>query len=314
MTRISPDLITGDSGSGKTTLLRTAAKYIYKTTKKKSRVYAADPGGYEPLRSLIDLGIVEVWYLPMTDVKWTLDLIRKATQGYWYNAEKQTIVKPTVGTALNDVGGFFFEGLRAFGERLIAYMADRVAEGGPSIGKAADAPFWLEERDVEAEKDAAKAYRLGGNSPTHYQAVQNELYARVDESSYIPGAVKVIWTSTEQKDLDEKTKMPIYGPALAGKAKTADIPRWFGNYLTIEQRRQQDGSIKRILHTSLWNEQVVGIKIEHLNKTREVSYEGVGWKPIVPAECTCDLGVFYRMLEEALCKATEWEKKDLGLQ
>jgi hypothetical protein len=75
-------VIFGDSGLGKTTNAGFAAKYIYeKTGGRIVRYICADGGGIRPIQPLIDVGVIEPFYL--AHVPNPLVVLRKLSQGYW---------------------------------------------------------------------------------------------------------------------------------------------------------------------------------------------------------------------------------------
>jgi hypothetical protein len=304
---ISPDLITGDSKDGKTTLLGTAAKWIYKKYGLKSRLYHADPGGYDTLLPLINLGVLDVFDVTGMQVKYALDFLRKCCQGYWPSADGKFLA-PSEQSKINEVGGWFYEGLMAFGDMLLAYFGERTARGVPGvdIGKAIDAPFWL------TEGEGKDAYKIGGNSMTHYNMAQTEIHAMVKMTRRLPTAKKVVWTSTEMRGTDRETGELLYGPVLAGKAKVAKVPSWFGNYLSLEVIKE-GGKLKHILHTKQWIENVGGVMVPHHNGSRICVANAQPVELPLPTVIAPDLGIVYDAMEAELQKVTAACAKELNI-
>ena len=294
---VSADLICGDTGDGKTTTLGSVILWMHERHKLKSRLYTAT--NYEHLRPFIELGLLQVWDMRLTPTKFAIDVIRKACKGCWYDAKTQKILRPEQA-GLPEIGAHLFEGLSWFAGWQLNYFADRVAndgvgEGG-SVGKAADAPFWIKEGDASG---GTENYRVGGNSQTHYNAVQKEIEQRIEDSQRIPHARKIVWTALLRKGVDkEDTGLPLLGPDLAGSAKIHKIPSWFGNYVTVE-RKGEGAAVRFVLHTAQWKEMPMGMM--HKNKLRTVFIAGVTLKPTnVPAEMEPDMGKLYDLVDESL--------------
>ena len=303
---MKPDLIVGDSGDGKTTLLGTAALRIYKATKKVSRLWTADPGGWGPLDALVRLKIVKVCDLnliqgPIFENLWL------GVHGYWPD-QTGKLVK----TDLSDSGGFFFEGLTSFSEACLGSLADKVA--GPDVVGQTFGPD-------PAVKFADGARWIGSNGLSHYGIVQNEMLKLVNRSAKFNG--QVIWTAREKRGFDEGTKAgsQIYGPELAGGAKTGSAPAWFGHCLGLETRPYEGpdpklrGTLTRVLHTQKWFDKT-NPRVPHLAKTRATPLElfvrdfqvkdfKVPAECLIPAELDPSLEAFYDMYERTVEKSVE---------
>jgi hypothetical protein len=302
---VSPDLIYAETGHGKTSLLATLILWMWRRYGKKSRLYTAD--NYEILRPFITAGLLEVWNLRETPLKWALDVMRKAARGYWYDPKTQKLVAPTVENTAH-VGAHLFEGLNAFSEWQLQYFADRVAndakgEGMP-VGQAADAPFWI------AEGEGSDKFKIGGNSRTHYNAIQNEMLRLVTESGKIPNAQRVVWTTLEAKGVDKEDNLPMVGPKIAGSAKTYQVPAWFGNCLYLDFN---EATQKRTLKTRPWTEIIAGMKFKHKDKVRKPFVMGMplDLTDSIPVDYEPDLGKLYEALEAAEARLTEKLRKEV---
>jgi GTPase SAR1 family protein len=53
-------LLYGDSGDGKTALIGELAEYLFRTERKVTRLYNADPGGWATIQPYVNLGIIEL--------------------------------------------------------------------------------------------------------------------------------------------------------------------------------------------------------------------------------------------------------------
>jgi len=197
------------SGDGKSALVGEYAEFIYRTEQKKTRLYNADPGGWQTIKPYVDLGIIDLvdclgypypweWLdaiskgkVPTPDGKWVLDEARNA-----------------------DIGCYAFEGFTGIADVLMQDLA-RKAGAGNNVGGQAP-PVKFTERET----------KVAGNSPTHYGTVQTQLTMACQESFHL-GEVDIIWTALARRANDNDTGSPILGPQIVGKALTSEVPRWF---------------------------------------------------------------------------------------
>lgn len=125
---------------------------------------------------------------------------------------------PNPKNDLRQVALVAFEGLTSFGDSLLEYLMATKAT--------------LSQEPSYSWPDGDQTYS-GGNQ-TYYGFVQNRLYEFVHKSHMIPFVEKIIWTALEGKGEEEATRVPIFGPAIAGKKATGKAPQWFGNTLHFE--------------------------------------------------------------------------------
>lgn len=123
--------------------------------------------------------------------------------------------------------------------------------------------------------------------------------------------VPPVFTALELRATDEGN-MPIYGPKIAGRAKTADIPSWFGNCLGAAIVEDGGKSVHRLY---LKEYRDPGSTIPHLCKTRalggtmpEYLQDGDGEDP----NTQYHMGKFFELLEAAQSKADDRLDKRLG--
>lgn len=127
------------------------------------------------------------------------------------------------------VGLFGYEGLSAWSSWVMDDMAARA--GRDELGGERGA----------IDKIVSGELVLGSNNRAHYGFAQNRAQAWVINSTKIPGAVMPpIWTALELRASDEGG-LPIYGPKIAGKARTDEVPSWFGNCLNAETTKDDRG-------------------------------------------------------------------------
>lgn len=190
----------GLSGSGKTTQIGEYAKFIKKTTGKKTQLHAMDMGGFDSIMPLIDIGLIDVDIYNEADDPWT-----------WINAAVSTVDDESYGLKAFDSG-------TSVGEALIAYCAKAAAEG-TQIGQ--ERMFRL------TIPTKAEPIVIGANNKSQYGLIQTFLLDMVWKSTWLArrSGVDVMWTFGEHR-AEDPNDAPIVGPKLAGKALTGSIPKW----------------------------------------------------------------------------------------
>jgi hypothetical protein len=199
-------LLYGDSGDGKSTLLGEFAEYIFKTTKKKTRLYSADRGGVETIRPYIDLGIIELVQLDGDPWIWINSAVKGKIKenNKWINGVRE------------DIGFYAYEGMTSMADELMSSLAQKAGQG-VNIGGSANVSF--------KANDSGESLTISGNNMSHYNVTQMRIVEEVWQSQRLPGWVA--WTAAVKRDEDPNAAGKILGPAVAGKALTAEVPRWF---------------------------------------------------------------------------------------
>ncbi len=225
-------LVYGDTGSGKTTLLATFAKWVWRKFHVSTRLIAADPGGYsDDVLALIRLGIIEVWRIytrdPLGLGGFPSETLQRACQGWWpveidpasgecpYGAR---LASPTPDQRF----AIAFDSLTGMQDWSMVDMGARSARG--TLGGEGSNMKTVESGDM----------KMGTGNRASVGFTQNKARDWVLSSLSIPNLVcPPIFTALELKILDSESKLPMYGPKIAGQAKTADVPAWFGATLGV---------------------------------------------------------------------------------
>lgn len=204
-------LLYGDTGDGKTALLGEFAEHIYKTEGKKTRLASADRGGLATIEHLIDLGIIEVEQLGDHD---PFIWLNKVCRGHIYD---EATKKYRIDEARNaNIGLWAFEGMVSSADAIMQALSDKAA-AGINVGGTGNISL-----PIAAEGELLK---VGGSNQTHYNVAQTRVMADVWASQNLPGWV--LWTSSMRRDDNPLAAGKVLGPAIAGKALTPEIPRWF---------------------------------------------------------------------------------------
>jgi hypothetical protein len=343
------DLIYGASGTTKTSNIGRAALWYHQRTQKTTRLVSADGGGYDPVQSLVDKGIIQQpWPIRLWNHR--VEAFDKACQGYWpedVNNPESRLLPPTItsyegrcfrctenGThklvygpspgapgnvvcpgcratigirpidvhvecrqyanPANDLRGVALigiEGLTSMGDSILEYLMQTKAS--------------LSQDPAYTWVDGATNYS-GGNM-SYYGFVQNRLYEFVHKSHMIPFVERVIWTALEGKGEEEATRVPIFGPAIAGRKATGKAPQWFGNTLHFEM-------VQEILATQDENKQAqvsskpVMYLRPHADAISKVPFQAKTRMPFqfaqeLPTFMEADLAKLYQILEDYRIKA-----------
>jgi hypothetical protein len=202
-------LLYGDSGDGKTALVGEMAEHVRKTEGKKTRLASSDRGGLETIRPYIDLGIIEVVELGDSD-PWVF--LNKVSRGY-IRRDGKWVLDPKANA---EIGLWAFEGMTSIADALMQDLS-KSAAAGKNVGGGGNVNF-----TVQAEGETIK---VGGNNQAHYGVVQTRIVEEVWQSQKLDGWC--LWTAAAKRDEDPNAAGKVLGPAIAGKALTGEVPRWF---------------------------------------------------------------------------------------
>lgn len=211
-----------ESGAGKTTQAGEAAKDKFKRERKRTIYCGMDMGGYDSLLPLVDLGIIEpVEYRPdQGDDPW--EYLDAAVAGEHLKEDSGLIV---------------FDSATSAGEALLSYCAKQGAKG-IKIGTQ-PAP----------KLSVGTGLVVGANTESHYGLVQTFLLDTIWKSTWLSRrGVDVLWTFAVHRG-ESATDAPILGPKMAGKALTAQIPKWFKYTFFIDVKPSPDGPPRHVLYT-----------------------------------------------------------------
>lgn len=236
-TRANTLVVYGASGSAKTTSVGWLARHVHKTTGKITRLVSADGGGWESIQDCIDDGIVEPWHVgALNDPTATM---RKLSRFDWPVAEGDKLVmKPTPSELREKIGAYAIEGLTSVGDAVMRALRLKGAKLGES-------PNFSYSEGLE---------NFYGSNMSYYGFIQDVLYEFVTSFSLLP-VQYVMWTAMEAKGEDDQ-RVPIYGPAIAGKKAVSKAPQWFGDCLhhdlvTVDTGKQDPETKAKILQTKI---------------------------------------------------------------
>jgi hypothetical protein len=219
-------LLFGNTGSGKTAQIGELAKYKYKKEKKRTRLCTADPGGWETVNHLVELGIMEVVpYFGDNPWSWIDHVVR----GDKLNEKGEWV--PGID---EDIGVYAFEGMASFASKVMVWMSKSPA----NIGGGGSFQFI-----AGAGKDAVK---VGTNNMAHYMVAQAQVYERATQSQNLPGIV--LWTAGDAQSNDDSVG-GVVAPQIVGKARSSEAPSWFKYCWHLGVEVDPMGAVKHVLFT-----------------------------------------------------------------
>lgn len=222
-------LLYGRTNAGKTAQLAELAGHVYQTEKRITRLYTSDRGGLDTIRPYIDLGIIEVVEIGATDPWIFLNCSAKGmvrdAKGKWVDGDNK------------NVGMFAFESLTSIADALMADMVTKAANN-VSIGGGANISF------VVAGDD--RTMKISGSNMAHFGVAQSRIKEEVWASQKLD-ATYILWTAGASKDEDLEASGKVVGPAVVGKALTAEVPRWFNLTFRIDCLPAAQGKPERHL-------------------------------------------------------------------
>lgn len=247
-------MIYGQSGTGKTTQVARMARFVFKKTKKITRLITADPGGWKTADPYINVGVIQPFSLLDERVIAPLEAISKLVQGYWpFDPEtNQPLLrkvtadgpyknrevfdfthvkaKPTSET-WKKVGGMGVEGLHS-----ITFFIQDYLSGHPEILNELAGGVGSKQGAVSKIQEGSEVFVQPGKAS--YGFIQKMAYKLVRQSCDLP-LEKVLWTSLEA--LYEKTDnegnviaTEHYYPSMVGKAALRATPQWFGCLIHLD--------------------------------------------------------------------------------
>jgi hypothetical protein len=212
-TKAKTDLFYGSTKTTKTSQIGRAAQYFFKKTGKPTLLYSADPGGWDPIQTLVDMGIVQA--INVRGLSYAPETVDRLSQGWIVEEGK---LKPAPKGYWDKFAVVAFEGLASMGE----WCMDWYSLSGQKLGM---------NQSYANIKIGETIYH--GVSQDHYGDVQSRLLRCVVNSNQLP-VERVIWTSLETKGKDEISGTAMIGPTLVGNKKVDRAGQYFGNMIHLD--------------------------------------------------------------------------------
>ena len=222
----SVDCLYGDTGATKTSRLGDGAEYHGERTGGRPAHYiSTDPGGWGPIQSLIDRGIIIPYKVSPNrpNLIWSLNALM---QGQWPQdiGDPDSPLKPTPA---DEISCLLLDGLTSACEMVMQVYGRSVTVVNGTM-QATDVKVPEMPRDSYI-KSGDYVRRFYGRSD--YMGVQAWAEERLMDLPNLPWPV--ILTCMECRGEDQQNK-PIYGPQFAGSALTGRCGKLFGNLLHLD--------------------------------------------------------------------------------
>jgi hypothetical protein len=160
----------------------------------------------------------------------------------------------TVAQFFKDVGIVMYDGLTSMNDWIMGDMADKTAKGQL---RGETAMGTLVSGDMS----------FGSSTRNHYGFAQVRSAQWLQDATNIQGLViGPVFTARKQRAVDSNSNIRVYGPQIAGQAKTSDVPAWVANCLGATNIIDEKGRKEWRLYLTEYKEP--NDDILHLCKTR----------------------------------------------
>lgn len=225
----------GSSGSFKTAQAHFLAKYVYKRWGKITQLASCDGGGWKPLEPDIEAGLIEAWGI--SSVEKPRSVMRKLSQGFWpqiieTNGQRKLVLAPPTAETWKRVGCRVHEGLTSTANIIMRdALNNQLAVAGDSKGAISfqEDVNLIDAKGIESKGVEKYSFATQGN----YNDAQRAVYDFACNYRSLPCPYVYI-TALEARGEEEDTRKTIIGPAVVGKAMTAQVGAWCGDLLHAE--------------------------------------------------------------------------------
>lgn len=286
-------MLFGTTGSGKTAQIGELAEWYFATQKKKTRLYTADRGGWITIQPYVELGIIEV--VPLFDDPWLW--VNHAVKG-----DKVVDGKWVPGVDPH-IAMYAFEGMTSIADAVMSWMA-QASGRGVNIGGQGAMNFKVSQgtgKDLES-------ITIGTNNMAHYGVAQQQVYEKATESQYLPGTI--FWTAGDKRTEDDANG-GVVGPQVAGKAMTAEVPRWFKYTLRIATEAMAGTAVKHVLH--LEDHIEMNARMARAMSNSRTPLAGADVAPMPSIIEPASIVKFLELTQKRQTSATDAIKRRLGL-
>lgn len=315
-------LLYGRTGSTKTSQAGRFARYVYEVTGKRTRMIAADYGGFQPLIHLVR----QVWtgsagweelnpdgIIDLLDVRhseFPASLITRLAEGKWLGDATQDpktgglkhMLDPAGEKTWEEVGGYIIESIESLGDDFLA----KLRTSGTQLSQKPAFAY--------SETDQWGTQNYFGSNESQYGLAQTQVWDVIKAFARLP--VRMLWTSRESVTEEETTKAQVIAPSAPGNKLGPKLPPMMGECLHAEV-----ATVDKARQVRLWFE-------PHMHQLTQRQYDaksrvppekfpelraGFGDTGYVTATTEKGLDEFLRVQDELMAKAggelAEWKKR-----
>jgi hypothetical protein len=154
-----------------------------------------------------------------------------------------------------------------------------------------------------------ESLKISGSNMAMYGVTQTRVTEEAWESMRLP-APFILWTASASKDDDPNASGKVLGPAVAGKALTTEVPRWFNLSFRIDALPANGGQPERhILYLGNHVDVGAGNAVGLGNTRTPLDSPAITETRIEPASIVKAL----ELIDGGYSKAVDTIKKRLGL-
>jgi hypothetical protein len=230
-------LVYGGTGSFKTAQLLFFAKYLYKLTGKRSRLASCDGGGWKPLEGAVKAGLIEAW--GVSSLENPRSILRKLSQGYWpypatVNGATKLVLADDRDSMRSNIGVLALEGLTSVANVIMRDALNKqMIVAGDQRGEKGAIKFDEKIETLVNGKPLTVEERYSFATQGNYNDAQRAVYDFVSNLRSLP-IPYVYLSALEARGEEEDTGKTILGPAVIGKAVTAQVGSWVGDQIHAE--------------------------------------------------------------------------------
>lgn len=232
-------LVYGGTGSFKTAQIKFLAKYAYKSWGKLTRLASCDGGGWKPLESSVKARLIEAWGVSTLENPRTV--LRKLSQGFWPKPSKQPdgslklVLAEDKRYLADRIGVFALEGLTSVANVIMRDALNKqMVVAGDQKGERGAISFEEKVQTLDAMgKELTLTEKYSFATQGNYNDAQRATYDFCTNLRSLP--IPLVYLSAlEARGEEEDTRKTIIGPAVIGKAVTAQVGSWVGDQIHAE--------------------------------------------------------------------------------
>lgn len=228
----------GGTGSFKTAQAHFLAKYVYKKWGKVTQLASCDGGGWKPLEPDIEAGLIEAW--GVSAIENPRSIMRKLSQGFWPKVTeaggvKKLVLAPPTPETWKKVGCRVHEGLTSTANIIMRDALNKqLVVAGDQRGERGAISFQEDVTTLDAMgKELKSVEKYSFATQGNYNDAQRAVYDFTTNYRSLP-CPYVYLTALEARGEEEDTRKTIIGPAVVGKAMTAQVGTWVGDLIHAE--------------------------------------------------------------------------------
>jgi hypothetical protein len=229
-------LVYGGTGSFKTAQLLFLAKYAYKRWGKRTRLASCDGGGWKPLEPACDAGLIQAWGI--SSLENPRSVLRKVSQGFWprlIGIPPKLVLAQDMKELVDKIAVEALEGLTSVSNIIMRDALNKqLIVAGDQRGEKGAIQFDEKIQVAGLDgKELTQTEKYSFATQGNYNDAQRAAFDFCTNLRSLPIPL-VYLTALEARGEEEDTRKTIIGPAVIGKAMTAQVGAWVGDQIHAE--------------------------------------------------------------------------------